>query len=211
MNTCKLWQKLWAKNQDEDEDNDYRKLKIVTVGDSGVGKSSLISCFASTSTSTSTTQVPHNECVFTKKMYDVLNEKISLDLWETSDEELSRVMTYKSCAGAHGLVVVFDITRLATFKRIDEWLPHILRYAQERANVILVGNKSDAVLDRQVGYETAKSYADTLGTPYIETSTTSSVNDAYLLLTENIIQKMKNTPIRRAAASGYMYPRGQIK
>lgn len=89
-----------------------------------------------------------------------------------------RTITSSYYRGAHGIIVVYDISDNVSFNNVRQWLQEIDRYACESVTKLLVGNKSDLDAEgkRAVSYETAKDFADQLGLTLIETSAKDATN-----------------------------------
>ena len=95
---------------------------------------------------------------------------IKLQIWDTAGQERFRTITSSYYRGAHGIIVVYDVTDIVPFSNVKQWLHEIDRYACENANKLLVGNKSDLTTKRAVTTEQAKEFADSLGIEFLETS-----------------------------------------
>ncbi|KAG5519294.1 hypothetical protein PMAC_001919 [Pneumocystis sp. 'macacae'] len=161
--------------------------KLLLIGDSGVGKSCLLLRFADdtyTESYISTIGVD-----FKIRTIELNGKTVKLQIWDTAGQERFRTITSSYYRGAHGIIVVYDVTDQDTFNNIKQWLQEIDRYACESVNKLLVGNKSDMTDKKVVDYTTAKvEYADGLGIPFLETSAKSShnVEDAFLLMAQEI-------------------------
>merc|ERR1711924_73634 len=101
---------------------------------------------------------------------------IKLQIWDTAGQERFRTITSSYYRGAHGIIVVYDVTDQESFNNVKVWLQEIDRYANENVNKLLVGNKSDLTSKKVVDTETAKAFADELGIPFLETSAKSAAN-----------------------------------
>jgi GTPase SAR1 family protein len=73
-------------------------------------------------------------------------------------------------------MICFDITDLDSFRNVDNWLEEIKRYCPDQTPVFIVGTKSDLESKRMVAYSTIKTYVDTKGLSYIETSSKTNEN-----------------------------------
>ena len=76
--------------------------------------------------------------------------------WDTAGQERFRTITSSYYRGAHGIIIVYDITDRESFENVKTWLNEIDRYACENVNKLLVGNKSDLDSKRQVEFAEAK-------------------------------------------------------
>ncbi|CAO3595926.1 unnamed protein product [Absidia cylindrospora] len=97
--------------------------------------------------------------------------------------------------GAHGIIVVYDVTNQDSFNNVKQWLSEIERYAAEGVNKLLVGNKSDLVDKKVVGTDQAKELADSLTIPLLETSAKDATNveQAFLTMAKQIKDRMGST------------------
>ncbi|KAH3757033.1 Ras family protein [Pelomyxa schiedti] len=148
--------------------------KLLLIGDSGVGKSCLLLRFADdtyTESYISTIGVD-----FKIRTIELDSKTIKLQIWDTAGQERFRTITSSYYRGAHGIIIVYDITDAVSFNNVRQWLQEIERYACENVNKLMVGNKSDLTTKRAVEYNTAKEFADGLGITFLETSAKNSTN-----------------------------------
>jgi Ras-related protein Rab-1A len=108
--------------------------------------------------------------------------------WDTAGQERFRTITSSYYRGAHGIIVVYDVTDQDTFSNVKQWLQEIDRYACEGVNKLLVGNKSDLTQKKVVEYTVAKEFADQLQIPFLETSAKNATNveQAFLTMAKQI-------------------------
>ncbi|KAH9606591.1 hypothetical protein KSS87_016121 [Heliosperma pusillum] len=108
--------------------------------------------------------------------------------WDTAGQERFRTITSSYYRGAHGIIVVYDVTDMESFNNVKQWLNEIDRYASDNVNKLLVGNKCDLASNRAVPYETAKAFADEIGIPFMETSAKDATNveQAFMAMTGSI-------------------------
>lgn len=125
-------------------------------------------------------------------------QTIKLQIWDTAGQERFRTITSSYYRGAHGIIVVYDVTDLESFNNVKQWLNEIDRYACENVNKLLVGNKCDLVSKKAVEYETAKEFADKLEIPFLETSAKAATNVEKAFLT--MAAEIKNTIASQPAA-----------
>ena len=116
--------------------------------------------------------------------------------WDTAGQERFRTITSSYYRGAHGIIVVYDVTDAESFNNVKQWLHEIDRYACEGVNKLLVGNKCDLTTKKQVEYNSAKEFADSLSIPFLETSAKSATNveQAFMTMASEIKNRMASTP-----------------
>jgi len=163
--------------------------KLQIVGDSGTGKSSILLRFADntfTHSFISTIGVD-----FKIRTLDVGEAIIKLQIWDIAGRERFRTIGCNQYRGAHGIMVVYDITHPETFANTQKWLQEIDRYADEEVSKILVGNKKDLASDRKVDISDAEEFADCLCLPFIEVSacTAENITELFVKLTMEIFDK----------------------
>ena len=95
-------------------------------------------------------------------------------------QERFRNITYSYFKGAHGIVLVYDVTDRKTFESISHWINCIKEYADDDVDVILVGNKIDREEQRQVSRDEGASLARSLNIPFLEVSAKTNVNVAQI-------------------------------
>uniref|UniRef100_A0A8C5MHD1 RAB1B, member RAS onco family n=1 Tax=Leptobrachium leishanense TaxID=445787 RepID=A0A8C5MHD1_9ANUR len=112
--------------------------------------------------------------------------------WDTAGQERFRTITSSYYRGAHGIIVVYDVTDQESFNNVKQWLQEIDRYASENVNKLLVGNKCDLTTKKVVDYTTAKEFADSLGIPFLETSAKNATNveQAFMTMAAEIKKRM---------------------
>jgi len=147
---------------------------MLLIGDSGVGKSCLLLRFADdtyTESYISTIGVD-----FKIRTIELEGKTVKLQIWDTAGQERFRTITSSYYRGAHGIIVVYDVTDNDTFLRVQQWLQEIGRYANENVNKLLVGNKSDLEEKRKVTKEMGQAFADEHGIQFLETSAKDASN-----------------------------------
>uniref|UniRef100_A0A8I3NRF8 small monomeric GTPase n=1 Tax=Canis lupus familiaris TaxID=9615 RepID=A0A8I3NRF8_CANLF len=164
--------------------------KLLLIGDSGVGKSCLLLRFADdtyTESYISTIGVD-----FKIRTIELDGKTIKLQIWDTAGQERFRTITSSYYRGAHGIIVVYDVTDQESYANVKQWLQEIDRYASENVNKLLVGNKSDLTTKKVVDNTTAKEFADSLGIPFLETSAKNATNveQAFMTMAAEIKKRM---------------------
>ncbi|GAU87233.1 hypothetical protein RvY_00116 [Ramazzottius varieornatus] len=171
------------------DDYDYL-VKLLLIGDSGVGKSCLLLRFADDAYNESyISTIGVDFKIRTIKLED---KTIKMQIWDTAGQERFRTIVSSYYRGAHGIIVVYDVTESLTFQNIRHWFDEIDRYAYENVNKLIVGNKSDLFTRRTVDFQVAKDLTDTLRVPYIETSAKASTNveEAFILMAKEIERRV---------------------
>ena len=155
------------------QDYDYL-FKVLLLGDTDVGKSSLILRY--TEETFNSKLVNSIGVDFKMKKKEIDGKITKVQIWDTAGHERFRSITYSYYRGANAIIIVFDITDKKSFLSITEWLKQIEKHAKENVFKFLVGNKSDLAEERKVTFEEAKEYADKHDLPYIETSAKEGIN-----------------------------------
>merc|ERR1712100_608396 len=160
--------------------------KLLLIGDSGVGKSCLLLRFAD-----DTCQESYISTIgvdFKIRTIQLEGKTIKLQIWDTAGQERFRTITSSYYRGAHGIIVVYDITDAESFANVKTWLQEIQRYACEGVNKLLVGNKCDLGSKRAVEKKSAEDFATKLDIPFLETSAKSNnnVEAAFLVMASKI-------------------------
>jgi len=166
--------------------------KLLLIGDSGVGKSSLLLRFADntfTESFISTIGVD-----FKIRTLEIDGSTVKLQIWDTAGQERFRTITSSYYRGAHGIIVVYDVTNPETFNNVQKWLQEIERYACETVHKLLVGNKCDLVTERKVSADDAREFADQLNLVFLETSAKDSTNveEAFSKMARSIKEKLED-------------------
>jgi len=162
--------------------------KILMIGDSSVGKSSLLLCFTDGVSAFTENYVSTIGVDFKIKTIQVDGKVIKLQIWDTAGQERFRTITSSYYRDAHGIIIVFDVTDEQTFSRVNQWLEEIERYGSGKEIVLLVGNKADLISSRVVAFETANNYAKSQDILFTETSakTAHNVENAFHIIAREI-------------------------
>jgi len=174
--------------------------KLLLIGDSGVGKSCLLLRFADdtyTESYISTIGVD-----FKIRTVQLDGHTAKLQIWDTAGQERFRTITSSYYRGAHGIIVVYDVTDKESFDNVSNWLKEIDRYASADVNKLLVGNKCD-LEPKAVEYASAKEFADQLGVAFLETSAKNATNveQAFMTMAAEIKNRL-GAPTATAQATG---------
>ncbi|VAH81846.1 unnamed protein product [Triticum turgidum subsp. durum] len=200
-------------------DNEYDYLfKIVLIGDSGVGKSNILSrftrnefCLESKSTigvefATRTLQKPKGKR-FSEEKKLIEGKTVKAQIWDTAGQERYRAITSAYYRGAVGALLVFDITKRQTFDNVQRWLRELRDHADANIVVMMVGNKSDLNHLRSVPEEDSQAFSEKEGLSFLETSALEAINVEkafHTVLSEihQIVSKKALAAQESAAANG---------
>jgi small GTP-binding protein len=143
-------------------------LKVVVVGDSGVGKTCLLLRYVRDIYDPDTQ--PTLGVEFMTKILETERHRIQLQLWDTAGQELFRSVTRGYYRGSAGALLVFDISNRDSFDHIGRWLHDVREVARSDVVTILLGNKVDLADKRDVTFEEAQKFAQENKMKYFETS-----------------------------------------
>ncbi|XP_039055157.1 ras-related protein Rab11C-like [Hibiscus syriacus] len=156
-------------------DHEYDYLfKIVLIGDSGVGKSNILSRFTRNEfclESKSTIGVE-----FATRTLRVEGKTVKAQIWDTAGQERYRAITSAYYRGAVAALLVYDITKRQTFDDVLRWLRELRDHADSNIVIMMAGNKSDLNHLRTVSTEDAQALAESEGLSFMETSALEAYN-----------------------------------
>ncbi|XP_058868491.1 ras-related protein Rab-2B-like isoform X2 [Acipenser ruthenus] len=159
---------------------------------SGVGKSCLLLQFTD-----KRFQPVHDLTIgveFGARMIDINGKQIKLQIWDTAGQESFRSITRSYYRGAAGALLVYDITRRETFNHLTSWLEDARQHASSNMVIMLIGNKSDLELRRDVGREEGEAFAREHGLIFMETSakTAANVEEAFIDTAKEVYHKIQH-------------------
>lgn len=189
-----------------DPDPVLTTLKLLIIGESGVGKSSLLLRF--TDDAFDPEQAATIGVDFKVKTVTVNGDKVKLAIWDTAGQERFRTLTPSYYRGGQGVIVVYDVTNRESFTKVENWLTELETYSTNMDLVkMLVGNKCDLESkgERAVGKEEGSKCARKHQMMFIEASakTREGVACAFEELVEKIIQtpQLWETSLERKGTS----------
>ena len=170
----------------EEEENYNMIFKIVLVGDSGVGKTNLLLRYLKNEFNTQTKATVGVEFGNTKVQID--NALIKAQIWDTAGQERYRSITSAYYKGAHGALIVYDITRKDSFDSVEKWLSDLKNNGEEKMVIMAIGNKCDMVNERVISTEEGEAKAQRNNIAFLETSALNATNVAKAF--DELIQKL---------------------
>ncbi|KAJ3683502.1 hypothetical protein LUZ60_013729 [Juncus effusus] len=149
-------------------------IKVVLIGDSGVGKSNLLSRFTRNLFSLDSKSTIGVE--FASKTVQVEGKTVKAQIWDTAGQERYRAITSAYYRGALGAILVYDVTKQNTFENVKRWLKELRDHSDPNIVVMLIANKTDLRHLRVVPTEDGAQLAEREGLSFIETSAMDSTN-----------------------------------
>ena len=162
-------------------DNEKMVAKILTIGESGVGKTCILlrytdNKFIKHHLTTIGIDYKTKDVTINNKEQNINNKSIKLKIWDTAGQERFRNITQQYYKGADGIVLVFDLTDRNSFEKVREWMKQIQTYTQKDSiGIVLLGNKCDAE-NKAVSTEEASEIAKEFNMKFYETSAMNNIN-----------------------------------
>ena len=173
-------------------ENKVNKINLITLGDSQVGKTSLIFRYIDNSFSTNYLSTIGIDSKFKNETLSN-GEIVYVKISDTAGQERFKSIASNYMKKANGIILVYDITDRMTFKNIDRWAEEINKDSQNSKPIILIGNKSDKIEERCITKEEGEQLADKCcgGIKFYETSckTGENVEEAINSLVNDIYNK----------------------
>jgi len=172
-----------------EEDPILTNLKILIIGESGVGKSSLLLRFTDDQFDAEISATIGVD--FKVKVITIDGNKVKLAIWDTAGQERFRTLTPSYYRGGQGAILVYDVTNRESFQKIEDWLNELETYTTNHDMIkMLVGNKCDMEAERVVSKEEGQKCARKYQMMFIEASakTKEGVQCAFEELVEKVIQ-----------------------
>jgi len=157
-----------------------RECKVVLLGESGVGKSSLVLRFVTNNFK------PDSETTigasFMSKMIMVGETPIKYQIWDTAGQEKYHSLAPMYYRNAGAAILVYDITKKDTLVTLKNWVNELKQLGPKNIIIAIAGNKNDLEDQREVEEWKAKEYADEINALFIETSAKEDTNVSELFV-----------------------------
>ena len=142
--------------------------KVILVGDSGVGKTCLLSMYVKGVCEQTIPTIAVEFCTKEIELYD--GTKIKVQLWDTAGQERFKSLAMTYYRKAFGILLLFDVTKKSSFNACKNYLEEVRNNSDKKCVIYLVGNKIDLENERQISKEEAENFAKNENIKYIETS-----------------------------------------
>ena len=168
--------------------------KILLLGDSSVGKTCFLMRYAD-----NTFQEIHMSTIgldYKLKNVQLDDGKIvKIQIWDTAGQDRFRSITKNYYKGAHGIILIYDVTSRKTFENIKNWVKQIKEEVSDKVTIILVGNKIDDETNRKVSTEEGEAMAKEVNLEFFETSAKSGTNidSTFNELVKKTVEKYNKT------------------
>ena len=169
-----------------------RNIKVLLLGDSGVGKTALMMRFTENKFSPSFVSTVGID--FKYAMMHVGEQKVRLEIWDTAGQERFKSIAMSYLRGAQGILIVYDITDRKTFAKVDAWLSDVQTYAELSVDLVLVGTKCDLAATRAVLTEEGQALANAHNMPFFEVSAKEGlrVAEPFETVAKAVLQRLQN-------------------
>ena len=178
--------------------DDYEFIfKVLLLGNSNVGKSSLFLRFVDDIWND--TFVPTIGVDFKIKTFEIDEKKIKMQIWDTAGQERFKNIIASFYRGAHGILLIYDVSDKDSFKNLSNWLIEIEKNSNKNVLKVLIGNKTDLEDKRVITYNQGKEFADSYGMKFIETSAKKNynVNEAFETLGRELMKASEDKQITK--------------
>jgi len=166
-------------------------IKLLLIGDSGVGKSCLLLRFSDDAFTPSFITTIGID--FKIRTVELDGKRIKLQIWDTAGQERFRTITTAYYRGAMGILLVYDVSDEKSFNNIRNWMRNIEQHATESVNKMLLGNKCDVPVEQRVVEKArGQALADEFAMKFMETSAKSSINveEAFMTMAKEIKKRL---------------------
>ena len=191
-------------NESINENEEYfdEKIKVMIIGETRTGKTSLISRYCKDEFKCGS-YISTIGIDFQIKNIELNSQKIRLQIWDTAGQERFRNIAKNYFQSSDGFIVVYDISSSESFERLNYWIEEIKSNSSELTKMILVGNKSDIQDQRQVNKEEGEEFAKKNNIKFYEVSAKvgTNVDEAFESLVKDILKNYSPNEKNKKRAS----------
>ena len=169
------------------------KIQLIMIGESSVGKTSLINRYTKNLFNTNHLETTGIE--YSSKEEKINNKIIKVKIWDTAGQEIFHSLTKNFYRKADGIIIVYDVTNKESFDKIHDWVKsvHDNTDSYREIQMIIVGNKIDLEENRQITKEEGIKLCEYFEVPYFEASAKNSHGVRHFML--KIIQDVVNNKV----------------
>uniref|UniRef100_A0A914NYI3 Uncharacterized protein n=1 Tax=Panagrolaimus davidi TaxID=227884 RepID=A0A914NYI3_9BILA len=177
-------------------DGSYAILKAIVIGDSGCGKTWLITSFLGGDINSKQNTIGIE---FSSRSYDVDGKAVKVQFWDTAGQDKFRVVVNQFYRRANAIACVYDVTNYESFKNIQKWYDEAQQFIDNQYVVMLIGNKIDLSSKREVPTEEGEEFARQKGFFFMETSAkqNKNVEIAFQKLIEESCRQVRRSEAER--------------
>ena len=170
----------------------FRSVKLVLLGDSGVGKTSIVTQYVSGTAPDNVN--PTIGAAFVTKDVNIDGQQLELLIWDTAGQEVYRGLAPMYYRSALIAIIVFDVTKAESFDSVSYWIKELKTNVEESIVILVCGNKIDLEEKRVIEFQSANSMANENGALYAETSASSGagVDRMFQVAISNLLQTKGN-------------------
>ena len=169
-------------------------IKLIILGDSGVGKSSIIQRYYSDSFNENLQMTL--KANFLEKEVIINNQKITLELWDTAGQEKYRSLTQIFVKNSKIIIFTYSVTSLKSFESLNFWYEFVQKEIRQNTILGLAGNKTDLIFENnyeeEVSEEKGKEFAEKIGASFALVSAKESSKEIISLINELILNYLEN-------------------
>jgi small GTP-binding protein len=168
-------------------------VKLVVLGNSGVGKTSMIIRFI-----TDNYKVDIDSTIGASYMTKIVNlgsSYLKINIWDTAGQERFRSIVHMYYKDIGVAILVYDLTNSDSFSRLSWWYSEMRQHIDYNLTVVVVANKEDLVLQEKVPLEEAKEFADSIGAMYFRTSakTNAGITEMFMQIAQQVTEIRRNS------------------
>lgn len=178
-----------------------QEVKLVVIGNSGVGKTSLIQRFVTENFRAETDSTVGAS--YMTKIVGVGDSYMKFNIWDTAGQERFRSIVHMYYKEVGVAILVYDLSDADSFHRLSWWHGELRQHIANDIILAVVANKEDLVMQEKVPLEEAKDFAASIGALYFRTSAKSNhgIAELFINLASLVIQQQKNCPVSNESVS----------
>lgn len=155
-------------------EDSIREIKLCMLGETQVGKTSLVVRFSKNKFNAFSEPTIGASFMTKRMMFN--GSQLKYNIWDTAGQERFKGIANLYYRGAAAVIIVYDITSELSFKKVEFWANEVKRHGTENSIVVVVGNKLDLEVQREVPAERGKEFADAIQASFFEVSAKTSEN-----------------------------------